>query len=176
MEAKPCQSTGEGPGLQVLPRAFLQKGPFHVFKQSLGGYFISSAIVVMGCDLGLFTFQDDSMAVKAVLERAYNDLSTMSNMSGVEKTINHLKSFTKEAFHFPRVDSYPSARFKGSDCMMLLRWLRHLTLNGPVNHDHLLRPGCNLAEESNRPFELQLFKEVLKACSSGLEFFPHYSF
>lgn len=159
------------PGYKYSPELFFKRDPFHVFKQCLGGYFISSAIVVMGCDLGLFTFQDDSMAVKAVLERAYNDFEYYVKYEWRGKTINHLKSFTKETFHFPRVDSYPSARFKGSDCMMLLRWLRHLTLNGPVNHDHLLRPGCNLAEESNRPFELQLFKEVLKACSSGLEFF-----
>ena len=159
------------PGDAYIPERFYKKDPFHVFKQSLGGYFISSCIVVLGCDLGLFAGHQRSTAVASILEDAYMDFEYYVKHEWRGKSINHIKAFTKEILHYPRVDSYPAARFKGSDCMLLLRWLRHLMLNGPVDENLLLRPGVNLTESTNDLISAEIYKEVLKGSLSAVQFF-----
>lgn len=153
------------------PESFYKKDPFHVFKQSLGGYFLASSIVVLACDLGLFTFHaGQSAAVQNVLDRAHEDYDYYVKYEWRGKKNSHLKSFTKETFHFPKVASYPYARFKGGDCMMLLRWLRHLMLNGVVDPVLKMRPGVPLTDVPN-PLQAKLCKEILKACQGGIDFF-----
>ena len=159
------------PSQSLCPEKFYRKDPFHIFKQSLGGYFIASTLVVTACDLGLFTEPGQSTAVANVLDQAYEDFYYYVRFEWKGKNINHLKSFTKEILHFPRVDSFPSARFKGSDCMMLVRWLRHLCLNGKVDPDLVMRPGVSLTQQDGKPFESQLFTQILKASTGAVQFF-----
>ena len=160
------------PHQKNFPEKFYRKDPFHIFKQSLGGHFISNAIVAMACDLQVFTIDDSqSTAVQSCLDRAYLDFEYYVKHEWRGKNINHLKAFTKEIFHFSRVNSYPAARFKGSDCMMLLRWLRHLVLNGAVDEGHFLRPGQSLADQPGKQWESDFFSQLLKACVGGVQFF-----
>ena len=159
------------PGQKESPETFYKPDPFHIYKQSLGGYFVSNSIVLISVDLGLFTAPGQSTAVQNVLDRAYADFEFFVKHEWRGKSINHVKAFTKEIFHFAKLDSYPSARFKGSDCMMLVRWLKHLVLNGPVDSDYLMRTGQNLLIQPRKPFEAQVFAEILKGSAGAAQFF-----
>ena len=159
------------PGRQYLPEFFYKRDPFHVFKQSLAGHFISSAIVVMG-ELGYFTdLPGQSCAADKLLERGYEDFAYYVKHEFRGKSINHIKAFTKEILHWPRINSYPAARFKGSDAMMLLRWLKQLVSMGPVGSAGLLRPGISLVDHPKEDSRNPVLGEMLKACEGGLLFF-----
>ena len=153
-------------GYKYRPEQFYCKDPFHIFKQSLGGHFVSSCIVLLACDLQLWPGR--SVAVASALDRAYLDFEYYIKFEWTGKGVNHLKAFTKEVFHFPRVDSYPAARFKGSDTMLLCRWLRHLCAHGPVDEETMCRRHV---EQQDQPFEGRVFKEIMKASAGAIQFF-----
>lgn len=164
---------GRIPTRKYSPEAFYKKDPFHVFKQSLGGYFLASTIVTLGCDLELFTKPGESTAVQNVLDRAHADYAFFMQYEWKGKNNSHLKSFTKEILHFQKLDTYPSARFKGGDCMMLLRWLKHLMTFGVVDMDLKYRTGLSPVSDFAKPLQAKICEQVLKACVNGLAFFHH---
>lgn len=158
------------PGQSLTPEKFYKRDPFHIVKQSLGGHFVSSCIVVLGCDLGLFTNLGQSTAVQNVLDRAYLDFEYYIKHEWSGRTINHIKAFTKEILHYAKVDSFPAARFKGSDTMLLMRWLKHLIMNGPVDAYGVSRPGVSLVGQGNA-FESQVYHQIWKGSRGAVQFF-----
>lgn len=151
------------------PELFYHRDPFHTFKQSLGGHFCANTVVMLSEWL-YFTQPGQSTAVANVLEDAYKDFDHFVKCEWKGKGVANLKSFTKEVFHYPKIDTYPFCRPKGSDIMLMVRWFRHLILHGTVDADGLLRTGsllkCPLSED-----HLPFLADMLVACEGALDFF-----
>ena len=153
---------------QRVPEAFFKRDPFHTFKQSIGCSFLSSSIVLL-CELGYFPGQSD--AVTEQLRRAYEDFAFWTKHEWPGRTMQSMKMFTKELFHWPRKEAFPAGRFKGSDCMLMLRWLHHMVREGFVRENAPARehrsPLAHPLEEWHVPF----FVSLLKASNAGIQFF-----
>ena len=158
----PCQPSA--------PEAFFCRDPFHTFKQSIGCSFVSSTIVMIG---ELKYWPGQSEAVAEILNRAYADFAFFVKKEWPGRTTQSLRGFTRELFHWPRKDKFPAGRFKGSDCMLLLRWICHLVTTGfflealNPSQRQSNSPLLALLEAWHKPY----FELVLKAASSGVEFF-----
>ena len=155
---------------QLVPEKFYKRDPFHTFKQSIGCSFLSSSIVVL-CELGYFP--GESEAVQAVLTRAYEDFAYWTKKEWSGRTMQSLKNFTKDLFHWPRKEAFPAGRFKGGDCMLMLRWLQHGILNGFLvqGSDPLSRPNRNLVRNPLEDWHGPFLQHMLDACQAALMFF-----
>ena len=145
------------------PEAFFRRDPFHVFKQSLAGHFLASSVVVLA-EMGMFTGPGQSTAVAGLLNQACEDFTWYVRHDFRGKSINHIKAFTKEIFHFPRLDAFPAGRFKGSDAMMMLRWLRHLMMC-------LSRTGVSPVTTGTDAVDMRVCATILAAANGALQFF-----
>ena len=157
------------PALPFNPQSFYMRDPFHTFKQSLGGHFVASAIILL-CELGYWPGQGNS--VDARLDRAYLDFAFYVKHEFAGKHVAHIKHFTKALMHFPRNDSYPYGRFKGSDCMLMVRWLRHMLVQGVYLESH---PGGRQQRSPlNSPIEDwhgPLLSAIVTGSTCAVEFF-----
>ena len=155
---------------QTVPEKFFRRDPFHTFKQSIGCTFISSSIVLL-CDLGYFP--GESEAVAEQLSRAYCDFTSWVKKEWRGKTVQSMRAFTKELFHWPRKEAYPAGRFKGSDCLLLLRWIQHILSFGFVvqNVEPLIRTGRSPITHPLEAWHRPLLEAILKGCGGGLKFF-----
>ena len=61
------------PGCPEAPENLFQQDPFHVYKQSIGGSFVASAIVLLS-DLGYYN-TDGQNSFEKLMERMFEDLS-----------------------------------------------------------------------------------------------------
>ena len=151
---------------QPQPEKFFKRDPFHTFKQAIGCSFLSSSIVVL-CELGYFP--GPSEAVTEQLSRAYQDFAFWTKHEWPGRTMQSLKMFTKDLFHWPRKEAFPAGRFKGSDCMLMLRWLHCIMQQGVVEGD--ARQGRSLLENALEEWHVPLFHEILRASHAGVEYF-----
>ena len=153
-----------------IPEKFFRRDPFHTFKQSIGCSFLSSSIVVL-CELGYFP--GESEAVQPLLTRAYEDFAFWTKKEWGGRTMQSLKNFTKDLFHWPRKDAFPAGRFKGGDCMLMLRWLQHLILHGCVcrDSDPPARPNRNLVQSPLEGWHARFLDKMLQACQAALQYF-----
>ncbi|CAJ1451398.1 unnamed protein product [Effrenium voratum] len=158
------------PARLCLPEGFFRRDPFHVFKQPIGGHFVASAVVLL-TDLGYWP--GCSTAVDNKLARAFDDFQHFVKKEWHGKHVTHMKHFTKALFHFPNMDSYPHGRFKGSDCMLMVRWLRHL-----LTHGFFLESEDPTGRQTRSPlaYPLQIwhkafFECIVRACTGALRFF-----
>lgn len=158
---------------RTIPEQFFNRDPFHTFKQSIGCSFLSSSIVFL-CEQGYFPgLHGESEAVTAQLERAYRDFAHYTKNEWPGKTMQSLKMFTKELFKRSRKDHFPAGRFKGSDVMLMLRWVQFAMLHGFVQHTHdpPSRPDCSPITAPLHAWHAPFFKHILKGCEGGLRFF-----
>ena len=158
------------PGQPNAPESFFCRDPFHTFKQSIGCSFISSTIVVIA---ELKYWPGQSEAIAEVLSRAYTDFAFFVKKEWQGRSMQSLRNFTRELFHWPRMDKFPGGRFKGSDCMLLLRWICHLITTG-----FFLETVDPSQRQDNSPLRVPIdawhkpfFELVLKAATCGLQFF-----
>ena len=152
-----------------MPEKFFKRDPFHTFKQAIGCSFLSSSIVLL-CELGYFP--GDSEAVPEQLSRAYADFAFWCKNEWAGRTMQSLKTFTKELLHWPRRDCYPSGRFRGGDCMLMCRWLQHAMLHGFVLQT-LATPRRQGQSPIAFPLEVwhkPMLQAILKACGGGINF------
>ena len=150
---------------------FFRKDPFHIFKQSLGGHFVASTIILL-MDLGYYTLPHAaSNSVEEQLERTYFDFAFFAKHEFVGKTVPYIKHFTRLLLHFQRHSSFPFGRFKGSDTMLMIRWLQHLICHGPIFEGDLLRPEKNLIRSPLAQWHAEFFHMIAIWCSSSLKFF-----
>ena len=155
------------PGIPGVPEWLLKRDPFHTFKQNIGCHLIASSIVLIG-ELGYWPGLSSN--VDALLARAHEDFSHWCQYTWAGKSVAFLKAFTKEQLHFPKKDAYPSARFKGSDTMLLARWLLFAVRNGFFADDPFERGQSPLKaplEAWHRP----IFLEIEKGCKAGVQYF-----
>ncbi len=161
----PCQ-TG-------LEHAFWKRDPFHAFKQTLGGHFGASTLVMFAIDFGLWKVAGQSADVDSMFERAFQDFKFYVRHEWRGSVVNYTKSFTRQTLHFADHKKFPYARWKGSDQMLIIRWLRHVVLHGIVLPDSITRDGTSPLhfplEESQRPF----YQAVLEGCNGAINFFHH---
>ena len=129
---------------------FFRRDPFHVFRLGIARNFIASSVLLM-CFNGLFDSDSDSREIKERLKRAWASCALWMDTHGLRTAA--IRSFTKEKFHFATNTSFPWVGCKGSDTIVLLKWLRWCSgLHALANPDMV---------------ELTL---VQKACTYGLRF------
>ena len=119
------------PGVPDKPEVIYQRDPFHVYKQSVGGSFAASSIVLVA-EMG---YWDDAQNTFAdIMERAYADFDHFVKHDWNGPGVPFMKHFTRTNLHYPRANSFPYARPKGGDVLLLTRWLRFLMNHGPFMH------------------------------------------
>ena len=129
---------------------FFKQDPFHVFRLGIARNFIASSIIMLAMD-GYFDSPGDSLAVDARLSRAWASFALWCHTQRV--TTSGIRSFSKEKLHFGTSRTFPWAGCKGSDTILILRWIQWFSgLHLPSN------PGSH---------KLML---VVRACASGLAF------
>lgn len=160
----------EVPCRSYMPHAFWKRDPFHAFKQTIGGHFGASTLVLFAIDFGLWRVPGESRDVEVMLQKAYDDFRFFVTSEWRGLVINHTKAFTRQTLHFADYKKFPFARWKGSDQMLIIRWLRHLVLHGPVVDDWS-RAGVNLMLNPPQVDQAPFYGEILKACNSSLAFF-----
>ena len=153
------------PGFPNTPERLFKKDPFHIYKQSVGGSYIASSLILL-LDLGYF--RGDTNSVDALLQRAWSDFHHFVKHDRKGKSVPFIKHFTKTNMHFPRQDSYPYARLKGSDTMLLTRWLLHLVTRGPI------ADGARQGSLIDGPLDPQhgpIMVHMARAATGALSFF-----
>lgn len=174
--APPWVAGQESPLLRIpcqpsLPHGFWKRDPFHAFKQTLGGHFGASTIILFAIDSGLWKIQGQSSDVDSMLERAFGDFRYFVCHEWRGNVVNHTKAFTRQTLHFPDYKKFPYARWKGSDQMLIIRWLRHVLLHGIVLPESITRDGQSLLCFPPKDWQAPFFKGVLDGCNSSIIFF-----
>lgn len=158
------------PGQSFRPEQRFRKDPFHIFKQTIGGHYIASSVILL-LDLSYWDRPGVPNNAEALLEYAHDDFAHFAKKEFTGKTIPHLKNFTKAIFHWPKVKSYPYARVKGSDVMLCIRWLLHLVLHGCLTVGAPARPHVSLINQPLQPWHAPFLKQIAKGCQAALTFF-----
>ena len=166
-----CSPFLKVPQYKPSKHLFWKRDPFHAFKQSLGGHFMASALILLAVDFGIWRIQGQSYEVGALLERAYYDFEWWVKHQWRGKVRNNLKSFTKMTLHFADKTSFPYSRPKGSDMMLVIRWLRELVLHGPVFDNSIMRDGGGLILNPPKVWQVPFFQAILAGCDASLRFF-----
>ena len=174
--AVPWKEGNESPLLQIagqssLPHGFWKRDPFHAFKQTLGGHFGASTIILFAIDFGLWKIEGLSNDVDSLLERAFQDFRFFVQHEWRGTVINHTQAFTRITLHFGSYDKFPFARWKGSDQMLIIRWLRNLVLNGIFFTGSVERDGKSLLHFPPQAWQVPFFRAVLDGSTSSLCFF-----
>ena len=149
-----------------VPDKFFNRGPFHTYKQAIGCAFLSSSIVIL-CEFGYFPGGSEAAAEQ--LSRAYQGFAFFTRKEWKGRTMASMKGFTKELFHWPRRDCFPAGRFKGGDCMLMHRWLRHCMLHGFLREES--RQGISPMETPLEAWHMPFLRKIFTACEAGLRFF-----
>ena len=135
--------------------------PFHVCKYGIGRHFCGSALVLLA---SWNTWGAAALNFDERMTRAFDDFLFCCSVE--LKGTPHCKSFTRDGLHFDRETSFPWAGWKGSDTMLVLRWMVRLIRYGIVTTD--ARSGTSLLSEPPGPQQLLQFqKDVLQAILDG---------
>ena len=148
----------------VLLGAFPAEGsdPFHVCKYGIGRHFCASALIVVA---SWNTWGAAALNFDERMARAFEDFSFCCSVE--LRGTPHCKAFTRDGLHFDRETSYPWAGWKGSDTMLVLRWLVRLIRHGILT-DAGSRSGNGLLAQPPGPEDLLEFqRDVLQAVLDG---------
>ena len=129
---------------------FFKKDPFHIFRLGIARNFIGSTIVLFCFERVFDNDGDTSVAIDARLSRAWSSFALWCDANHV--TPGAIRSFSREKIHLPTLGSFPWCGGKGSDSILLLKWLRFVA-------------GLHGAERPE-----PIFRWVIKACDGGLNF------
>lgn len=158
------------PSRQFSPHQFFRKDPFHIYKQTIGGHFVASALILL-CDLGYFIRAGKPTDASTLLQIAYDDFDYFMKCEWTGGHVANLKSFTKAVFHWNKLQSFPYVRPKGADVMLLQRWLCQLIHKGLFDERVNKRQERDLIANPLDPSHSPLLRLVLKAAIAGLNFF-----
>ena len=129
---------------------FFKRDPLHIFRLGVARNLCGSAVVLC-CLEGLFDDGDDSKAMENRLARAWSLFTLWCESENVSP--QSMRAFTKEKLHYMTQNSFPWIGCKGSDTMLLLRWLRWFS-----SFQLGLHPGS------------EILAKLVKACQSGIDF------
>lgn len=124
---------------------FFRYDPFHIFRLGIGRNFAASSIILL-CNQGYFDSDGDSTAVAERLSRATSSFRLWCETVG--KKPASIRSFTKEKFHYTTTTSFPFVGCKGSDTVLLLKYLKWFTGLQQTTGDRsatvrLIKLGCD---------------------------------
>ena len=157
------------PGNPEAPERLFHRDPFHVYKQCVGGAYVASSIVLIS-ELGYFDIQGDNN-FDALMARMFADFTHYVKHESGLGLVSHIKHFTRTNLHYPRAQSFPYARLKGGDIMLLTRWLRHLILHGPrSNVGNGGRTG-NMMATALEQWHGPLLRNIATAAAGAIRFF-----
>ena len=159
------------PSQRSLPHSFWKRDPFHAFKQTLGGHFGASTLIMLAIDFGLWKVEGQSSDVESMLERAHVDFKFYVRHEWRGSVVNHTKSFTRQTLHFPDKMKFPYARWKGSDQMLIIRWLGHLMVHGVAFADSISRTGVSPLHFPLMDWQRPFYQAVLDGCNAAINFF-----
>ena len=159
------------PGYGINAHQFWKRDPFHAFKQSIGGHFTASLIVIFAVDFGLWKVPGLSGAADELLDRAFQDFRYWICFEWHGRTTNHVIGFTRALLHFSDMKQFPYCRFKGSDMMLIVRWLRFVIQNGVYLPGSVLRTEKKILDDTSDEWQKKLFEAALKGCEGSLLFF-----
>ncbi|CAE7718453.1 unnamed protein product, partial [Symbiodinium pilosum] len=126
----------------------------HVFKIGLGRDVAGGIMTLLSRFFRWFDAPGDSISLDNRLKRMHARFSLFCLADG---RCPHLRCFTKDSMHMPRVDSYAFTNTKGSDTMLLMLWLKL---------------ECNLALASHRDHPRKdLLQVSSQACAASIEMF-----
>ena len=139
------------------PEKLLVPDPFHVVKLGLARDVVGGIIIIL-LRRGFFDFPHKSKSLAARLARAQSMFVLFAEVS---KARFSFRGFTKQFFHIKNKLSAPWSNSKGSDSMLLLRWLcwfLRLNINHPTvqfeGSDSLLHSMLQCAEAILQMFSL----------------------
>lgn len=151
-------------------QALFRKDPFHVFKQTVGGHWVASGIIVL-VDMGYFCIAGESAQADVLLQNAYRDFAWFVKHEWHGQYVANIKSFTKAILHWHKIKSYPYARLKGADTMLLTRWLAVLIQRGLYRAKSNQRQGVSLIDRPLEDWHVPLLKRILRGSLAGVDFF-----
>eukprot|EP00438_Fugacium_kawagutii_P002945 Skav220649 [mRNA] locus=scaffold2038:214513:216366:+ [translate_table: standard] len=159
------------PGYGINAHSFWRRDPFHAFKQTLGGHFTASLIILFTVDFGLWKADGLSKDVGEMLDRAFLDFRYWVRHEWRGKVVNHVVAFTRALLHFSDNNSFPFWRIKGSDIMLILRWLHHVILHGVYLEGQVTRSEVCFINNPPEPWQAEWFDVALKGCVASTRFF-----
>ncbi|CAE7526688.1 unnamed protein product, partial [Symbiodinium sp. CCMP2456] len=107
------------------PEQLLQPDLFHLVKLGIARHFAGSFLVLVA-HWGYF-FCEGRNSFPDVLARMYTDFRAACKAMHLTP---HIKGFTKDTFHFVNFESWPWGGWKGSDTLLILRWMILLLRQG----------------------------------------------
>ena len=128
--------------------AWFKGDPFHIFRLGIARNFIASSLIMM-CLGGLFDQPGEGAGIVDRLSRAWSQFALWCASEKV--TTSGIRTFSKDKLHFNTMNSFPWVGCKGSDTILLLRWLRFYA-------------GLKLIEFP----DLQYLPVITEACDHGL--------
>ncbi|CAE7661640.1 unnamed protein product [Symbiodinium sp. KB8] len=157
----------EIPAFPDAAERIFRKDPFHIYKQSVGGSFVASSLILM-LDLGYYA-EAQNNGLDALLGRAYEDFAFFVKHEWTGSIVPFIKHFTKTNLHYPRADAYPYARLKGSDIMLLTRWLAFLMEHGPRVQG--ARIGSLIDGRQQQRDHQPFMRHIARAATGAIAFF-----
>ena len=159
----------EIPHREFSPHLLFRKDPFHVYKQTIGGHWVASCVVLL-MDLGYWSRVGQSTQADVLLEFACEDFNFYVKHEFQGRHVANIKNFTKALFHWHRIQTFPFGRFKGADCMLMVRWLHQCVSKGVVVPGANQRPNVSLIHRPLDPSHTNMLALVLEGCRASLQF------
>ena len=103
-----------------LAARFFKRDTFHIFRLGIARNFIGPAIVLL-CHDGFLDSPGDGYGVDDRLNRAWASFTLWCNAHRLNPST--IRSFSRQKLHYPTAASFPWLSCKGSDTVLLLRWL-----------------------------------------------------
>lgn len=158
------------PGHTARQHEIFRKDPFHIFKQTVGGHWVASAIVLLS-DLGYWSSPGQSNQADVLLEVAYQDFHHFMKNEWQGHHVANIKNFTRALLHWPKIKTFPYGRFKGSDCMLMIRWLAKVIQKGVLMKETNQRQGVSLLDRPLEAWHKPFLQNILLGSTASVEFF-----
>ena len=133
--------------------SFFKRDPLHIFRLGIARNFIASSILLM-CFEGFFDSGDDEGDGKSVEKRLVRAWAHFTLWADTHRlSCCGVRSFSRDKMHYMNNTSFPWIGCKGSDTIVLLKWLDWFT------KFHLLSSPDSL-----------ILQKISKGCINGLAF------
>ena len=125
---------------------FFRHDPLHVFRLGIARNFLASSIILFCTDGYYDSHGDREHSLLARLGRAWASFDSLCDAHGQRP--QSIRSFSKEKLHYSTCTSYPFISCKGSDRVLLLKyvqWFSGLQIAGSNNAEsvRLVKLGCD---------------------------------
>lgn len=158
------------PGRDSAPHLLFRKDCFHIWKQTIGGHWVASAIVLL-LDLGYWATNTGPQDADSLLRNAYADFDFYVKKEFPGHQVANCKSFTKALLHWSRQKVFPFTRIKGSDIMLCTRWLNRVVQFGRWDSQTGSRSNRSFVQYPLDPSHVPFMVHLVQGCCGALDFF-----